>query len=63
MGAAISLMWLIVILLLTIGSGGLLAAWLSHKLGGLTGDTYGALNEAVEAVLLLAAIIWIHAQI
>lgn len=60
MGTAVSLMWLIIVLLITIGSGGLLAAWLSHKLGGLTGDTYGAMNEAVEAVLLLAAIIWIH---
>ncbi|MFF2482544.1 adenosylcobinamide-GDP ribazoletransferase [Paenibacillus sp. NPDC058071] len=35
------------------------AVWLSRKLGGLTGDTYGAMNEAVEAVLLLAALLWL----
>ncbi|RIX51700.1 adenosylcobinamide-GDP ribazoletransferase [Paenibacillus nanensis] len=34
------------------------AAWLNRKLGGLTGDTYGAMNEFIETVLLLAAIIW-----
>ncbi|QAY65689.1 adenosylcobinamide-GDP ribazoletransferase [Paenibacillus protaetiae] len=30
------------------------ARWLTRRLGGLTGDTYGALNELVEAVLLAA---------
>lgn len=35
---------------------GWLGSWLSRKLGGLTGDTYGAINEAVEVVLLLAAV-------
>ncbi|MGO4106744.1 adenosylcobinamide-GDP ribazoletransferase [Paenibacillus sp. YAF4_2] len=46
--------------LLTWMSGTLLAVWLSRKLGGLTGDTYGALNEAVEAVLLFAGLLAIH---
>ncbi|CAH1197706.1 Adenosylcobinamide-GDP ribazoletransferase [Paenibacillus plantiphilus] len=32
--------------------------WLTRKLGGLTGDTYGALNELLEAVLLLA-VLWL----
>ncbi|WP_127568589.1 adenosylcobinamide-GDP ribazoletransferase [Paenibacillus xylaniclasticus] len=32
----------------------LLAIWLGRKLGGLTGDTYGAMNEASEAAGLIA---------
>ncbi|MCZ8516388.1 adenosylcobinamide-GDP ribazoletransferase [Paenibacillus filicis] len=31
--------------------------YLSRKLGGLTGDTYGALNELIETVLLLALVL------
>ncbi|RRJ64371.1 adenosylcobinamide-GDP ribazoletransferase [Paenibacillus oralis] len=39
-------------------AGGTLAArWMSAKLGGLTGDTYGALNEGLEAALLLLAVL------
>lgn len=30
-----------------------LARWLSGKLGGLTGDTYGAVNEVTQAAVLL----------
>ncbi|MNP13317.1 Cobalamin synthase [compost metagenome] len=30
---------------------------MNAKLGGLTGDTYGALNEGLEALLLLVAVI------
>ncbi|NOU95694.1 adenosylcobinamide-GDP ribazoletransferase [Paenibacillus sp. LMG 31456] len=37
----------------TLGSGLLISIYLSRKLGGLTGDTYGAMNELLEAVLLL----------
>ncbi|MBD2846785.1 adenosylcobinamide-GDP ribazoletransferase [Paenibacillus sp. IB182496] len=33
-----------------------LALWLKARLGGLTGDTYGAMNEAAEAALLLALV-------
>ncbi|MBB3109491.1 cobalamin 5'-phosphate synthase/cobalamin synthase [Paenibacillus phyllosphaerae] len=36
--------------------GGGVAMWLNAKLGGLTGDTYGTMNEIVETVLLLAAV-------
>ncbi|MCA0754140.1 adenosylcobinamide-GDP ribazoletransferase [Paenibacillus sp. N4] len=45
----------------TVLCGAFSAAWLNRKLGGLTGDTYGAMNEAVEAALLLVAVIWLHA--
>jgi adenosylcobinamide-GDP ribazoletransferase len=38
-------------------AGWLQAAWMHRKLGGLTGDTYGALNEILETVLLLSAVI------
>ncbi|WP_337102946.1 adenosylcobinamide-GDP ribazoletransferase [Paenibacillus sp. YIM B09110] len=44
-------------LLSTLVAGGALAIWLANKLGGLTGDTYGAMNEAVEAATLLMAVI------
>jgi cobalamin 5'-phosphate synthase/cobalamin synthase len=40
--------------LLTFCCGYGIAAYLANKLGGLTGDTYGALNELLETVLLLA---------
>ncbi|MFC4103470.1 adenosylcobinamide-GDP ribazoletransferase [Paenibacillus xanthanilyticus] len=40
---------------LTLVAGGLSGWWLSRKLGGLTGDTYGAMNELLETTLLLAA--------
>ncbi|WP_235775290.1 MULTISPECIES: adenosylcobinamide-GDP ribazoletransferase [Paenibacillus] len=38
-----------------IAAGGLFAGYFVRKLGGLTGDTYGALNELVETAGLLAA--------
>jgi len=34
-----------------------MAALLHRRLGGLTGDTYGAMNEAVEAALLLVFVL------
>lgn len=40
-------------------AGWLIATYISRKLGGLTGDTYGALNELLEAILLLGVIICI----
>jgi adenosylcobinamide-GDP ribazoletransferase len=46
--------------LVTFICGYAIAAYLAHKLGGLTGDTYGALNELLETVLLLAIIVLIH---
>ncbi|WP_018752998.1 adenosylcobinamide-GDP ribazoletransferase [Paenibacillus sanguinis] len=39
------------------GAGTWAAGRISHKLGGLTGDTYGALNEGLEALLLLLAVL------
>ncbi|WP_438431748.1 adenosylcobinamide-GDP ribazoletransferase [Gorillibacterium sp. sgz500922] len=36
--------------------GGLAARTVSRKLGGLTGDLYGAMNEGLEALLLLVAV-------
>ncbi len=43
----------------TILIGWLLATYISRKLGGLTGDTYGALNELLETLLLLGITIFI----
>jgi adenosylcobinamide-GDP ribazoletransferase len=41
----------------------LVANWLSRKLGGLTGDTYGAINELVEVsvLILIPLITWSYA--
>jgi adenosylcobinamide-GDP ribazoletransferase len=47
---------LISTLLLGIG----ISLYLSHKLGGLTGDTYGAMNEILETALLLIVYIVIR---
>lgn len=54
---SVAIMLVFALLVLTSLCGGLLAIWLNKKLGGLTGDTYGAMNEAVEAAILLAAVI------
>jgi cobalamin 5'-phosphate synthase/cobalamin synthase len=43
-------------------AGLLLARRIARKLGGLTGDTYGALNELLETVLLLVMSMAIHLQ-
>ncbi|NOU99912.1 adenosylcobinamide-GDP ribazoletransferase [Paenibacillus planticolens] len=40
-------------------AGWFMAAYMSRKLGGLTGDTYGALNELLEAVLLLGVVVFV----
>jgi adenosylcobinamide-GDP ribazoletransferase len=60
--ALIGVAWLYIAAfpLLTFCFGYGIAAYLAHKLGGLTGDTYGALNEMLETVLLLAVILLIH---
>ena len=41
---------------LTVITGWVVSSWLNRKLGGLTGDTYGALNEMIESVLLFACL-------
>ncbi|MNO92497.1 cobalamin synthase [compost metagenome] len=43
--------------LFALGVGSLVASRMSVRLGGLTGDTYGALNEGLEAILLLLALL------
>lgn len=45
--------FLLMLFLLTAIVGTVLASYINRKLGGLTGDTYGALNEFVEMILLL----------
>jgi cobalamin synthase len=42
------------------GVGAPLAAAASRKLGGLTGDVYGALNECIELALLLGAVAYVY---
>ncbi|MFF2888199.1 adenosylcobinamide-GDP ribazoletransferase [Paenibacillus sp. NPDC057967] len=46
--------------ILTLLTGGVMSVWLNRKLGGLTGDTYGAMNEAVELAMLAAVVIWAY---
>ena len=48
-----SLMWLAIATLV----GALFAAWLARRLGGLTGDTYGAISEIAEITFLLGGVI------
>ena len=36
-----------------------LGAWMAGQLGGLTGDTYGAINEIAEALVLVSAIAFV----
>lgn len=43
----------------TILFGSLIATYMHRKLGGLTGDTYGALNELLEIVLLLICVLMV----
>jgi adenosylcobinamide-GDP ribazoletransferase len=43
-------------LLLVAFSSFLVAQWIQSKLGGLTGDTYGAICEIAEATGLLVAV-------
>ncbi|NBC69264.1 adenosylcobinamide-GDP ribazoletransferase [Paenibacillus sacheonensis] len=47
---------------LALAVGILLSAWLNRKLGGLTGDTYGAMTEVIEAALLLALLMGLQSQ-
>ncbi|MBO7746558.1 adenosylcobinamide-GDP ribazoletransferase [Paenibacillus sp. MWE-103] len=45
---------------LAAAAGSLLAWRLCRKLGGLTGDTYGAMTEILEAILLFALVLQLH---
>lgn len=51
---------LMAMMLITYGVGVLIAAYINRKLGGLTGDVYGALNELLELILLLALVGYIY---
>ncbi len=35
-----------------------IARWFSSRLGGLTGDTYGAINEMSEVLVLIFLVVW-----
>ena len=48
-------------LLIGLGFAWLVATWLTHKLGGLTGDTYGAIETLTETVVLL--VFWVTSWI
>lgn len=50
-------LYVVLLPLVTVGVGALAARRMSKKLGGLTGDTYGALNEGLEAILLLLGLL------
>ncbi len=54
-GASVALLGLAGLAVVAAASAGSLAAglWVSRRLGGLTGDVYGALTEAVEAATFL----------
>ncbi|REE94516.1 cobalamin-5'-phosphate synthase [Paenibacillus taihuensis] len=39
--------------------GSVVCGWLSRKLGGLTGDTYGAVSELIEACLIFAVMMMV----
>lgn len=58
-GMASGLLLALAAALLAAGLGAAVACRLARRLGGLTGDTYGALNELVETVLLLAAVFYL----
>ena len=49
------------LLALATGVAAALAWWASRLLGGVTGDVYGAVNEAVEAMVLIGAAILAYA--
>ncbi len=47
----------VILLAVTMGAGVLMSVLIHRKLGGLTGDTYGAMNELLEAALLLVLVL------
>ncbi len=56
----VSSLVVLAMLLVTYGIGVIAAAYVHRKLGGLTGDVYGALNELLELSLLLALVGYIY---
>ncbi|WP_047865683.1 adenosylcobinamide-GDP ribazoletransferase [Rubrobacter aplysinae] len=53
-GAVLLPLWGALVLVVVFATTHLLARWMSGVLGGLSGDTYGALSEAGEVVALLS---------
>jgi adenosylcobinamide-GDP ribazoletransferase len=47
----------LVIPIIAWAAGSLTAERMSRRLGGLTGDTYGALNELLETVVLIFVVL------
>ncbi len=62
LGSCLGLMWLegLAVMAAAMVIAMLTAYWLSKKLGGLTGDSYGAINELVEisVLILIPLITW-----
>lgn len=58
--AGAALLLFLLLPLVNFAAGAMAAGRMAGKLGGLTGDTYGALNEGLEALLLLAALLVLH---
>ena len=40
---------------ITIALGALIAAWIAKQLGGVTGDTFGAICESSETIFIITA--------
>lgn len=47
-------------LIITIGISMLAAAWIAKQLGGMTGDTFGALCESSETIFIITAVFLLH---
>lgn len=47
-------------LFITVGLGMVAAAWIAKQLGGMTGDTFGALCESCETIFIIAAVFLLH---
>lgn len=59
-GGVVLLPWGALVGLVALATAHLLARWMVGVLGGLTGDTYGALSEVGEIVVLLALVALAH---
>lgn len=49
--------WGVVLLVSSLGVAMLFGLWFRRKLGGLTGDVYGAITEILETIILAAAVL------
>ena len=46
--------------IITIGLGALIAAWIARQLEGVTGDSFGALCECCETIFIITAVFLVH---